>query len=459
MTAYVELLAWHGLSQEVEKICEIVARNASKGSDTGVELSGDKEFDIAIAHFSHYVKQVTKGPLECWRVGMVASPPLRRHFVREAQDPTNTKIRVSSKSDSASRQDNLLWLMERFNMKDQLMLCGMDNLCDELERQIRSNKASSDRVSAWIASLISDPSSSAEIQRQIDLRSHGPMLVEDVEEEAKKHEYARKTKLLSQVFDILTKPLNLTSTALPLSKFNYPSHKRRTQAITEKMQQAEKELDSVWAQIDRHSIKGCGKTVNHLLTGILDSREIRRTPDWQPPESKPSFNSTAAEDAASITAGFAATSLDTPSKDTVNPREFATNLHQKPKTRGSAKPNVPQSTTDGEVPATADWCPKFKVSKRGFKIFSTLFYTPSEANAPGEIPWSEFLSAMASVGFSLKKLDGSAWLFAPVNDIFSRSIIFHAPHPSSRIPFKIARRFGRRLERAFGWTGESFERA
>lgn len=152
--------------------------------------------------------------------------------------------------------------------------------------------------------------------------------------------------------------------------------------------------------------------------------------------------------------------LDSPSKDTLNPREFANKLHQKPKTRGSAKPSILQATTEiEEVPTAADWRPKFKVSKRGFKIFSTLFYTPSAADAPGEIPWSEFLSAMASVGFSLKKLDGSAWLFAPVDDIFSRSIIFHEPHPSSRIPFKIARRFGRRLERAFGWTGESFERA
>lgn len=459
VNAYLDFLAWHGLSQEVEKICGIVARNACKGNKTGVELSDDKDFEIAIAHFSHYVTQVTKGALELWRVGMAASPPLRRHFVRSPQDPTNTKIQVRSKSSSAARQDNLLWLMETLTMDYQLFLCGIENVCDELEREIRSSAANNDRVSAWIASLISDLSFLAEIQRQIDLRSPGPTMVEDVEEETKKHEYEQKTKLLSQVFHVLTKPKDLASTALPLSKFNHPSQKRRTQAVTEQMQQAEKELDNVWTHVDRHSLKTCGKTVHHLLAGILDNREIRRTPDWQPPESKPAIKSPATEDATSIAAGLGASSLMTPSKDTVSPRDFATDLHQKPKTRGSAQPSVAQPTTDVAAPAVADWCPKFKVSKRGFKIFTTLFYTPSEANAPGEIPWSEFLSAMASVGFSLKKLDGSAWLFAPVDDLFGRSIIFHEPHPSNKIPFKIARRFGRRLERAFGWTSESFERA
>ena len=89
------------------------------------------------------------------------------------------------------------------------------------------------------------------------------------------------------------------------------------------------------------------------------------------------------------------------------------------------------------------------------------FYSPFEDDKPpGEIPWSEFLSAMASVRFSIKKLDGSAWVFTPhiESDVFQQSIIFHEPHPSSKIPLRIARRFGRRLERTYGWSGGSFER-
>ena len=102
--------------------------------------------------------------------------------------------------------------------------------------------------------------------------------------------------------------------------------------------------------------------------------------------------------------------------------------------------------------------PRFKVSKRSFKIFTALFFTPKEENPPGEIAWSEFLSAMASVGFSIKKLHGSAWAFKPVDDLFNRSTIFHEQHPSSKVPFKMARRFGKRLEKLLGWSIESFEK-
>ena len=66
---------------------------------------------------------------------------------------------------------------------------------------------------------------------------------------------------------------------------------------------------------------------------------------------------------------------------------------------------------------------------------------------------------MASVGFSIRKLDGSAWVFEPLSDLFRRSIIFHEPHPINKIPFQTARGYGRRLERACGWTRASFSRA
>ena len=139
---------------------------------------------------------------------------------------------------------------------------------------------------------------------------------------------------------------------------------------------------------------------------------------------------------------------------------------QKPKTRGVPDPSKSQEETEPEPPSNtilpANQAPIFTVSKRGYKVFSTLFSTPSSSDDHDvqntEIPWAEFLSAMASVGFSIKSLDGSAWIFAPISDMFHRSIIFHEPHPSSKIPFRTARRFGRRLERAFGWTMANFVR-
>jgi hypothetical protein len=96
------------------------------------------------------------------------------------------------------------------------------------------------------------------------------------------------------------------------------------------------------------------------------------------------------------------------------------------------------------------------LSKRAFKVFSILFHTPSQSDQPGEIPWSDFLNAMASTGFSPQKLYGSVWQFTPTELDVERSIQFHEPHPQSKIPYRVARRFGRRLQRAYGWHGGMF---
>jgi hypothetical protein len=46
--------------------------------------------------------------------------------------------------------------------------------------------------------------------------------------------------------------------------------------------------------------------------------------------------------------------------------------------------------------------------------------------------------------------------FQPSGLDVERSIQFHEPHPAGKIPFRVARRIGRRLERAYGWVGGMF---
>ena len=79
-----------------------------------------------------------------------------------------------------------------------------------------------------------------------------------------------------------------------------------------------------------------------------------------------------------------------------------------------------------------------------------------EPNSPGEIPWSDFLHAMSHTGFEIEKLYGSTWQFTPTKLDVERSIQFHEPHPVNKIPYRVARRHGRRLNRAYGWTGAMF---
>lgn len=99
---------------------------------------------------------------------------------------------------------------------------------------------------------------------------------------------------------------------------------------------------------------------------------------------------------------------------------------------------------------------KSTVDGRAFKVFRTLFHNPRVTSTPGEVPWADFLHAMASMGFAAEKLYGSVWQFQPTRLDVERSIQFHEPHPCSKIPFMTARQFGRRLSRAYGWDGGMF---
>ncbi|KAF5850043.1 hypothetical protein GGP41_005478 [Bipolaris sorokiniana] len=60
--------------------------------------------------------------------------------------------------------------------------------------------------------------------------------------------------------------------------------------------------------------------------------------------------------------------------------------------------------------------------------------------------------------FRPEKAHGLAWNFFPktIEHSVGRSIQFHETQPNNKISFHWARRYGRRLARAYGWTGDIF---
>ncbi len=365
--AYSDFIAWHGLSKELEVLFEARA-HCLNDIQPGKELP-DK-FARAHAHLSHYLEQVTKGALSHWKVGMVSSPPLRKHFVRAPQDPTNTSIQVTSKSNSVSRGDNLLLLMEILTMDDQMFLYGLENICDELEREIRSSPASRERVSPWIANLLSDISLLAELKRQIELARPGPAMIEILDQDEKKEHFAEKTELLSQVFDLLTKPKDLASAALPLSKFDYPSQKRHSQERVAKMQQAENNLDAFWSKVDSYCTTEGRSGLHQSLEGVLRDRKLQRTNDWQQPEFK-RISTTTNNSVQAATTGLSTLGFNTYAEEPVTPPQHG-NIRQKTKTRGQAYESPPVDiATEEAVTASDDIGPKFTVGKRGFKVVTS----------------------------------------------------------------------------------------
>jgi hypothetical protein len=104
----------------------------------------------------------------------------------------------------------------------------------------------------------------------------------------------------------------------------------------------------------------------------------------------------------------------------------------------------------------------FIVDQRTHKVFKILFYTPTSdtGDIPKAVKWVEFKRAMVGVGFSVEKLQGSAWHFTPGEaSNAERNIQFHEPHPDSDMPIVVAKRFGRRLARVYGWSSDMFKLA
>jgi hypothetical protein len=134
----------------------------------------------------------------------------------------------------------------------------------------------------------------------------------------------------------------------------------------------------------------------------------------------------------------------------------------KPKTRGPAAPSIIPVVNDEamvDTPSPIAPAATVCVDKRAYRVFKTLFHVPSSetGDLPKEIKWDEFKRAMTRAEFSAEKLQGSAWQFSPGGSInVERGMQFHEPHPENEIPHILARRFGRRLERVYGWSSETF---
>jgi hypothetical protein len=96
------------------------------------------------------------------------------------------------------------------------------------------------------------------------------------------------------------------------------------------------------------------------------------------------------------------------------------------------------------------------VDKRAYKVFGNIFHSPDSPDQPCQVAWKDFLHVMVKAGFGAEKRQGSASQFTPHNLDVNRSIQFHEPRPEKKLPFTWARRYGGRLNRAFGWTKETF---
>jgi hypothetical protein len=130
-----------------------------------------------------------------------------------------------------------------------------------------------------------------------------------------------------------------------------------------------------------------------------------------------------------------------------------------PKPGALLQPSQPLRKTKPAPSAEPTSSPRFILTKKLYHTFSTLFHQPSTTSQPGEVPWTDFISAMSTIIFLPEKLYGSVWRFTPKDgSTFGTEtpINFHEPHPSTKLPFRTAMMYGRRLTRHYGLDGDCF---
>ncbi|CAK1357618.1 uncharacterized protein RHO25_008276 [Cercospora beticola] len=252
-------------------------------------------------------------------------------------------------------------------------------------------------------------------------------------------------------------------------RFGYPVDKRRTKETTDAMRLAEQNLDTFWNKVDELVHRNAGDLRNTAVRELmLQPRLLHRTPEWLDPETKQDNNASQAKKNQQVDALCKPLSeiyFDLELRTETSGNDKGVHIAQprtKPKTRGApASTPAPVDDNNNILPEEnlLDPQPIFEVDNRALKVFKTIFYTPSSGSTPGELPWADFVHAMVATGFKSEKLYGSVWQFSPTKLDVERSIQFHEPHPSGKIPYWIARRHGRRLNRAYGWFGGMFKLA
>ncbi|KAF2877921.1 hypothetical protein BDV95DRAFT_6709 [Massariosphaeria phaeospora] len=235
-------------------------------------------------------------------------------------------------------------------------------------------------------------------------------------------------------------------------KFYYPAHKTRNRQNVNAMRKAEANLDKFWKHIDR-GYKNHDRIDYQVLERIFSGEGgLQRTKPWDDTATPRDLNNQAHEQDEFVYQSLSRIFHDKTTEITGNFNKLSIDSKPKAKTKGT--PAAQPAPIENLVPIPPILNPVFHVSKDVYPIFRALFYSPSDGDLPSTIKWERFVNALVKLGFSAEKLHGSVWQFTPAEKMrLSRGISFHEPHPDGDVPFVMARRFGRRLARAYDWHG------
>lgn len=461
LDAYYDLEIFAGLEKQARDLRVLQVKHAAATSHS---RDLPQEYLRAIIKFRYYLEGATKPPLTQLRQNVAASPSFRRFFFREELDAADSPVWIKQKDAKMKEVEQKLLGLLYISWDDGTKLhVRPPDVMDELDRLLSSDSSAKDLISPFIANIIGDVSIIIQCYKQLDnydpwskgLASAMESIINDIPKEC----FLEMESLLAKLCAF--KDQNNMIQAVEIGdmcqgKLAYPIEKRRTKANVEILRRSEASLDAFWAHIDKTVQKAIGTLDGSAVGPLLSqSRIVQRTPEWVEPEKKPEREANVPTTDRNSEAIYKPMSVlqigSSPSKTKDEPPKVKTKTRGKPDASSSSS-----SDNTSEDPIPSDPQPIFQVDDRALKVIRTIFHDPSAAAAQGEVPWQDFLHALTSVGFAAEKLYGSVWQFRPVSLDVDRSIQFHEPHPRGKVPFRVARRHGRRLCRAYGWNAGMF---
>ncbi|KAL8649796.1 MAG: hypothetical protein Q9210_004186 [Variospora velana] len=441
MHAYHDAFMWKSVSNLVDQLAVTYAK-CSNSIRPGQILP--YPYVKVVSRLGFFLDCVIVGYLGALPEYMTAVPTFRKLI-------TNRPHEDGKYTSYMQRQPELVTSKDDKNKR----ICGLADVLQEMESLIVKDQQQRKRLSWRLVRMIADVSVITEIQRQLDLAMFSDYLLSAWSDEENTEWMNHRVASLLEIREVFHQDIGVAPLVMDLRAFDYPSDRKRTAATTAKMRGAEQALDNFWEALSQHFQRKTGKTLKELEGSNLQCRDIQRTPAWTELRHPGSEEHGDGAVPKAFDVSHALATLEERTERTIDQSQ-PIEARQKAKTRGSsACPGQTESQEgkpEGIHSTSVTEFPTLTVKKKAFNTFAALFGKPIADKLPGELPWSEFKKAMVNVGFSAEKLRGSGWLF----DSGVKSIIFHEPHPESKLPMQWARRIARRLNRNFGWTVDTF---
>ncbi|KAJ0413255.1 hypothetical protein BJY00DRAFT_64597 [Aspergillus carlsbadensis] len=426
-----------------------------------------KDFHDALLVFQYFLYRAAKVPIARLGNAILSSPAVREIYLDELRfhEGYEDMGYTGTKPNDAERK--FVWILHALSEDgNDLFLTSLPLLMDELDRSIEKQSSARDLLTPYLMKMLGDLSVLAQSSKQLNLYKPWSQTFENDIAERKDElnaEWHRRGEPMKKIMAVLDEGGLRRAGELGKpshGRFAYPIERRRNEQNVEALRSAEENLDAFWAEIDRLMVsKGASPSGTAIGNLFNQGRILQRTPEYTPRERTPTASPqdqverdlyVSYQPISRIYSGISGHSLA--------PKEPT----QKIKTRGKPQPAADTESLTGPLTTLSienerhDQQPTFAVDARVLKVFRSLFFNPEINSTPGEIPWNDFLHAMTSVGFNVIKLYGSVWQFTPTRLDVERNIQFHEPHPKPKLAFNVARRFGRRLYRAYGWFGGMF---